>query len=416
MIDPANSLPFHLTCAFAPARQELTEFELEVVGELPRDLCGTYLRNGPNPRSGKSPAWFAGEGMLHGVRLDAGRASWYRNRWIGGAYAPNTSVIRHAGRILTLVETRLPIEVNAALETVGPYDFGGALAASMTAHPRSCPRSGELSFFSYGAERPHLTYYRADATGRVIHRAPIEVPAMTYMHDFAITERYAIFYDLPVLVGDWKSPTPLHWSEDYRARFGVVPHAGGNAEVRWFDVGPCTISHTVNAFEDGDRIVFDAVCARRLMTAHELRRFTLDLRTGRTTEAVLDPRFVDFPRLHPAFVGKPYRYVYTTELSDFARGGFMRTASYQHDVQARTATLHEFGESQMPGECVVAPRPSATEEDNAWLLLFVHDRLGIQATELVILDAARFADPPVARVRLPAHVPFGLHGAWLADS
>jgi carotenoid cleavage dioxygenase-like enzyme len=371
-----NTRPFHLTGAFAPLREERTEVDLEVMGELPRDLCGTYLRNGPNPRSGRSPAWFAGDGMLHGVRLDAGRASWYRNRWIDGAYAPNTNVIRHAGRILALVETRLPIEVDAALETVGAYDFGGALATSMTAHPRLCPQSGELLFFSYGAERPHLTYYRADATGLIIHRAAIQVPAMTYMHDFAITACYVVFYDLPVLVGDWKSPAPLRWSDSYRARFGVVPRAGGNDDVRWFDVRPCTISHIVNAFEDGDSIVLDAICAPRLMTAHELRRFTLDLRTGRTTEAILDPRFVDFPRLHPAFVGLPYRYAYTTELSDFASGGFARTVSHQQDVEARSATVHAFGEDKMPGECLVAPRPGAAGGGDAWVGLVGHDRRG----------------------------------------
>jgi carotenoid cleavage dioxygenase len=33
----------------------------------------------------------------------------------------------------------------------------------------------------------------------------------------------------------------------------------------------------------------------------------------------------------------------------------------------------------------------------------------------VILDAARFAARPVARIRLPQRVPFGFHGAWIGD-
>jgi carotenoid cleavage dioxygenase-like enzyme len=411
----AGALPFHLAGAFAPVREERTDFDLEVIGEIPADLRGTYVRNGPNPRGGHSPAWFAGDGMLHGVRLEGGRARWYRNRWTASVHGPNTNVVRHAGRILALVETRRPVEVTAELEPVGPYDFGGALGSSMTAHPRICPRTGELLFFSYGPSRPHLTYYRADASGRVVHRAAIDLPAMTFMHDFAITERYVVFYVLPVLVGDWRSPSPLLWADDFPARFGVLPRDGGSEDMRWFDVAPCTISHTVNAFEENGAIVFDAVRAPRIMTAHALHRFTFDLATGRADEKMLDPRFLDFPRVHPAVVGARHRYAYTIELCDVERGGrFSRTLAHQHDLETGTAVVSDFGDA-MPGECVVAPRPGSAAEGEAWALLFVHQRDG-SATELAILDAAKFGSPPVARILLPSRVPFGLHAEWLADA
>ncbi len=409
-----ESLPFHLQGVFAPVAGERAELDLEVIGELPADLRGTYVRNGPNPR-GRSHAWFAGEGMLHGVRIEGGRAAWYRNRWIGGSHAPNTSVVRHAGRILALVEVQRPVEVTADLATVGPFDFGGALGESMTAHPKVCPRTGELLFFSYGPARPHVTYYRADAAGRVVQRTPIEVPAMTFMHDFAITERYAVFYVLPVLVEGWRSPAPLRWADDFPARFGLLPRGGEGSDIRWFDVAPCAISHTLNAFEEGDAVVVDAVRAPRIMTPHALHRFTFDLAAGRASERELDPRFLDFPRLHPAAVGARHRFAYAVELGGFTSdGGFTRTGAYQLDFDRGAAVAHDFGAGAMPGECVVAPRPGSSAEDDAWVLLFVH-RLDGSPTELVILDAARFAAPPVARVRLPCRVPFGLHGDWLPD-
>ncbi|HVY47887.1 MAG TPA: carotenoid oxygenase family protein, partial [Minicystis sp.] len=337
----ADALPFHLAGAFAPVPEERTDDDLEVVGELPRELTGALVRVGPNPRSGRTPSWFAGEGMLHAVRLEGGRARGYRSRWIRGAYAPNTNVVRHAGRILALVETRLPVEVTPELETIGPFDFGGAVERSMTAHPKLCPRTGELLFFSYGTTQPHLTYYRADAAGRVVHRAEIDVAAATFMHDFAVTERHVVFYVLPVLVGDFRSPVPLRWADDFPARVGVLPRDGTSRDVRWFDVAPCTVSHTVNAFEDGSRVVFDAVRAPRLMTPHALSRFTFDLATGRAEERVLDPRFLDFPRVHPAVVGARHRLVYTTELGDFtADGGFARTALHQHDLASGASRVH----------------------------------------------------------------------------
>jgi carotenoid cleavage dioxygenase len=408
----APTLPFHLRGAFAPVLEERTDSELEVRGELPRELSGTYVRNGPNPRRG-SPSWFAGEGMLHGVHLEAGRAVWHRNRWIQGAYAPNTHVVAYAGRLLALVESRRAVEVTRELETVGVFDFQGAVARSMTAHPKLCPRSGELLFFSYGATPPLLTYYRADASGRVVHAAELDVPVATFMHDFAVTRNYAVFYVLPVLLGDFRSPVPIRWAEDVPARIAVLPRDGGSADLRWFDVAPCTISHTVNAFGDGETVVLDAVRAPRIMQPHSLHRFRLDLRSGLAAESELCPRFLDFPRVAPGVVGARQRYAYVTELLDFTRdGGFTSTRAHRYDFETHALVTHDFGPDAMPGECVVVPRTEGAAEDDAWALLFVHQRDG-SATKLVVLDARRFDAPPVAEIRLPGRVPFGLHGDWL---
>src|SRR6266699_3870556 len=65
---------------FAPVTDELTEFDLPVEGAIPAELDGWYLRNGPNPRQATAH-WFTGDGMIHGVRIEGGRAAWYRNRW-----------------------------------------------------------------------------------------------------------------------------------------------------------------------------------------------------------------------------------------------------------------------------------------------------------------------------------------------
>lgn len=413
MAASTETLPFHLSGNFAPVLEERTTAHLEVIGALPEELHGTYVRNGPNPKTGTSPAWFAGEGMLHGVRLEAGRARWYRNRWIHAAYAPNTNVVRHAGRILSLVETRIPIEVTADLETVGPFDFGGELA-SMTAHPKACPRTVELLFFSYGREVPHLTFFRANAAGRVVHRAPIRVPAMTYMHDFAITERRAVFFDLPVIVVDWRSPEPVRWDDDYRARLGVVPRDGADADVRWFDIEPCTISHTMNAYDDGDTVVLDVVRASRPRMPTVLHRYELDMRSGRVREHALDSRFVDFPRINPAFEGRLCRHGYAVELGELVGGTPTRATLRKYDLARGASIACDLGPGRVPGECVIVPRAGATADDDAWAVLFVFDEAR-GSSDLVVLDAQRFDSGPVATVRLPWRIPFGIHGAWLPD-
>jgi carotenoid cleavage dioxygenase len=352
--------------------------------------------------------------MLHGFRFEGGRALWYRNRAMRGGALPNTNVIRHAGRILALVETRLPVEVDPELETVGPYDFCGGVTRSMSAHPKTCPTTGELVFISYGREVPYLTVYRADRLGRIVHAAPITIPASTYMHDIGLTESSILFWDLPVIAGDWRTPQALTWSNDHAARLGVMPRDGHDRDVVWFEIEPCSMTHTLNAFDDGDRVLFDVVRGPHFQKAHSLVRYILDRRTKRAQMEVLEPRFVDFPRVHPAFVGKRNRFGYAVELDDWASGGFQKTTSRKYDLETGRCWIHDFAPTAMPGECVLAPRPGAASEDDAWAILFVYDR-GRDASDLVILDAARFDDEPVATIRLPHRVPVGIHGDWLAD-
>ena len=80
VVDP--DVPFWLQGGFAPVYDEATAFDLPVRGRIPDALSGLYVRNGSNPQSGVSPHWFFGDGMLHGVRLEQGRAAWYRNRYV----------------------------------------------------------------------------------------------------------------------------------------------------------------------------------------------------------------------------------------------------------------------------------------------------------------------------------------------
>src|SRR5882724_2928728 len=73
----------YLVGPYAPTHDEVTLTDLEVVGEIPEDLNGVYVRNGPNPQFEPQGRyhWFDGDGMVHAVHFAEGRAS-YRNRWI----------------------------------------------------------------------------------------------------------------------------------------------------------------------------------------------------------------------------------------------------------------------------------------------------------------------------------------------
>jgi carotenoid cleavage dioxygenase-like enzyme len=420
--------PFWLSGHFAPVANEVTAHELPVEGELPRGLDGTYVRNGPNPKDGFSPHWWFGDGMVHGVHLAGGKARWYRNRYVrtarytGTALAPerrfrgggtsNTHVIEHAGRILSMVEAALPMHLDGELSTVGAFDFDGAVDTPMTAHPKRCPSTGELHFFGYQMVRPYLTYYIANAGGRVISKREIEVEGPCYLHDFAITERYALFFDSPArMIRDWGAGMPFEWSDSHQTRIGVVPRAGG--KVRWFDVESGQLCHTANAFERAGTIVLEAIRSARFEAAPPyLHRWELDLESGRTRERQLDDRLVEFPRIDDRRTGRPHRYTYVVEMLDFVDGAPTKSLLRRYDAETGTSLVQELGPGQIPGECVFVPKSAQSPEDDGWLLSLVRDSER-DISELVVLDAGHFGAAPVARVRLPQRVPFGIHGSWV---
>lgn len=429
---------------YTPVPDEIVANDLSVTGTIPPELSGRYLRNGPNPLPGQRiPHGFLGDGMLHGVRLRDGRAEWYRNRWVrtakldgGQRRRPdgtwdlavnnaNTSVIRHADKILALCEAGLPYQVTPELDTVGPVDFHGRLHTAMTAHPKEDPVTGDLLMFGYGTRPPYLTYHRLTAAGELVESREIAVPGSTMMHDFAITEHHVVWLDLPVvfrqdLVG---KTMPYQWDDHYGARIGVMPRTGDGA-VTWFDVDPCYVFHVGNAHEDAaGRITLDAVryapgdfldlwgtiggaadpaTAAARQGGARLHRWTLDPATGTRTESTLDDHSVEFPTVHDGHVGHPNRYLYTVTESEIVK----------HDTNDGTARTHRLDPGRAPGEAVFVPAADGTAEDHGWLLSLVSDHTEA-AADMLLLDAADLT--VTATIHLPRRVPAGFHGSWLPD-
>src|ERR1700744_3669696 len=209
----------------APVAKEVTAHDLRVTGHLPEHLDGRYLRNGPNPAAEVDPAvyhWFSGNGMVHGVSLRDGQAHWYRNRWVRSpsvcatlgepvpgridpragmlSLGANTSVLSHAGRTVALVEGGVAnYELTDELDTVGTCDFDGTLPGGYTAHPHRDPKTGELHAVSYSFARGRTVQYSViDTQGHARRTVDIEVSGTPMMHDFSLTEKYVVIYDLPV--------------------------------------------------------------------------------------------------------------------------------------------------------------------------------------------------------------------------
>lgn len=462
MVDASHP---YLSGSLAPVTEEIDAVDLPVTGEVPEALNGVFLRNGPNPMFTPRGDYhvFDGDGMLHGLWLGEGSARRYRNRWVdtewlevdrrfgqacfGGMadFDPvaeeakkevgpiknvaNTHVIRHAGRILCLWEVGAPHEVSADLETVGPFDFGGRLGSSMTAHPHIDPKTGDMLFFGYGMFPPYLTYYRADAAGTIVERAEIDLPAPVMMHDFAITEHHVAFLDAPAVFDFDRALAggeAFAWEPERGARIGIFARAEGASSIRWFDIEPAYVFHFLNAFEDGDTIHIDGCRQHQLnMGMNEeqqansvlpnLTRWSVDLRSGKVVEERLDDAMADFPRIDERRTGLRNDVGYLTGWSkepDLGVGTFDMVSKIDMRTGAKSSYVH--GPGRTTGETIFAPDPARSAEDAGWLMSFVHDA-ATDRSDVVILDAEDPSAGPVATVHLPQRVPFGFHGSWLAD-
>ena len=443
MADPAPAHPF-LTGNFAPVEGELDANDLAVTGRIPEAIEGVFARIGPNPID-PDPAryhWFLGSGMVHGVWIGGGRAHRYRRRFVrddhvvarlGGPPVPgprrdpdigsgvaNTHVIRHAGRILALVEAgNLPVELDDELETVARTDFEGTLRGSFSAHPKRDPRTGELWAATYTPFAEEIGVVVVGTDGRVRRSFGVPVPGRPMVHDCAITEHFLVLFDLPVTLDPTGgSGLPYRWHPEYGARVGLLPREGSAEEVLWAEVEPCFVFHPMNAFEDeGGRVVVDLVRHPRMFDRElrgpsegspTLERWTVDPRGGPVKEERLDDRGQEFPRIDERRTGRIHRFGYGTAVGE----GLAFGALLKHDLVRGTGEIHHEGPHRAFSEPVFVPAHADAEEDEGFVLATVFDA-GSGRSEVVVLDARNFTDEPLARIHLPDRVPFGFHGSFL---
>jgi len=442
--------PF-LTGVHKPMTEEKTLIDLEVTGAIPAELSGRYLRIGPNPIT-PDPAgyhWFTGDGMVHAVSLEDGRALSYRNRWLrskvvsaalGEAPAPgprhghndtvNTNIVAIAGRTWALVEAgAYPIELSETLEAQAHNAFDDTLEGSFTAHPHRDPLTGEYHAITYQATVPdEVRHVVIAADGKVVREQPIPVTSGPSIHDCAITARYVAILDLPVTFS-MKAMIGGHlfayaWDPKHQARVGLLPRSGTADDVIWCEVDPCYVFHVANAFDRDDGCVVIDVVAYDTMFAESRKgpdatgrfeRWVVDIGTRSVERRIIDASGQEFPRVDERRFGQPYRYAYTIAIEDGTKSFGIGTCLYKHDLQGEIREVHEFGPGRHPGEFIFIPRDAHSLEDDGWLMGLVID-VAHETTDLVIIDARNFAEAPVAGVRIPHRVPPSFHGNWIGKS
>jgi carotenoid cleavage dioxygenase-like enzyme len=208
---------------------------------------------------------------------------------------------------------------------------------------------------------------------------------------------------------------------------GLLSREDSSRGTLWFPVEPCFVFHTLNAYDDGDRVCVD-VCryADRydvsLLTGPgpiTLDRWTIDpVRAKVTLRSLSDRFFQEFPRIDDRIASRQHRYGYTTAFKQLVapvseKGHTSGNILLKHDVKSGAVEEHRF-EHGVAGEGLFVPVSLSAGEDEGYVMAFAHDLDGGN-TDLVILAAQDFAAEPLARIHLPARVPLGLHGSWIAD-
>ncbi len=454
----------YLQGMYKAVAEESTLLNLKVVGEIPKDFCGSYVRNGPNPRTPPQGMhhWFDGDGMMHGVYFENGKAE-YRNRYVrsadfladeaghcavGGVMeranierAPkvykdtaNTDVILHNGQLMGLwYISGNPVRLDPrTLATIGEDNFGGKLPRHVSAHSKTDPLNGEFLFFDYALYEPWMSYGVVDKHNNLSHFKTIELPGPRLPHDMAFTQNYMILHDLPVVFTE-QAIRQKQWSieiADQATRFAVV-RRDGEGSVAWFETDPCYIYHVINAWEEGDDVVMlgckmvpnpnargeEFGPYRAMVEVLALNavpcEWRMNLKSGRCTTRDLDDAINEFPSINLDFAGQKNRYAYIQSIAPTNTLKF--DGIYKYDFQSGKRERYGYEAGVFGSEVAFAPRINATSEDEGYLIAFCINESDL-SSEIRIWNAQAIEDGPLARILLPLTVPAGFHATWADGS
>ncbi|KAG2671628.1 hypothetical protein I3760_13G005500 [Carya illinoinensis] len=487
-----TSLPHHyLSGNFAPVHDETPPAtDLLVKGFLPDCLNGEFVRVGPNPKFSPVAAYHC---MVHGLRIKDGKATYVsryvrtsrlkQEEYFGGSKfmkigdlkglfgllmvniqmlraklkvldvsygtgTGNTALIYHHGKLLALQEADKPYVLKVLedgdLQTLGMLDYDKRLTHSFTAHPKVDPFTGEMFTFGYAVTPPYITYRVISKDGFMHDPVPITVPDPIMMHDFAITENYAIFMDLPLYIRpkEMVKENKLIFTFDAtkKARFGVLPrYAKDELLIKWFELPNCFIFHNANAWEEEDEVVLitcrlenpnldmlsGTIKENPENFGNELYEMRFNMKTGLASQKKLSVSAVDFPRVNESYTGRRQQYVYGTILDNiFVVKGIIKfdlhaepeTGKTKLEVGGNIKGIYDFGPGRFGSEAVFVPRlPGITsEEDDGYLIFFVHDE-NTGKSSVHVLDAKTMSADPIAVVDLPHRVPSGFHAFFVTE-
>lgn len=460
-----------------PGRIEADIHELEVNGEIPVDLNGTFFRIAPEPTFAPKMGddiFINGDGMVGAFRFDNGHVD-FKSRYVHtekfirerqarrslfGAYrnpftdddsvrglsrgTANTNILWHGGKLLALKEDSMPMELDPhTLHTQGVWRGDGRLTGTtVTAHPKIDPLTGEMVFFGYQARgefSDDAVVYTADAQGRVTYEAWFKMPYVALLHDVAVTREHIVFAFMPTTtdMARMQAGGPK-WQWNPQAHgtvVGILPRGGQTSEMRWFEGPPCWLFHYFNAYTEGSKVVVDG-CVSQAQTfpflypdpatydpaeaVPRVTRWTFDLAApGKVFESrTLWPDYCEFPRIDDRYAMSRHRVgfmVASDPQQDFSGGGHFGPAfNTIARVDFATGSIQRFAlDSRSTAQEPVFIPRTSNAPEGDGYLLLLVNRYDTMLNDLLLLDALHIEAGPIATIHLPIRLRNGLHGNWV---
>lgn len=359
----------------------------------------------------------------------------------------NTNVVPHAGQLLAIKEDGPPYAMDpVTLETRRLWDWNGQMTAtSFTAHPKIDPVSGDLYGYSYAAKgeaTDDIAVWRFDRSGKKTWEVWFKSPYPGMIHDCAISEHYIVLPLIPQVMDIErlkKGGIAFQWEASYDQVYIVVPIGGDAKDVRMFRAPNALPGHVINAFDDGGKLYLDLPVALDNVFwffpdkdgrfpppgsfGTEVTRWTFDMndRNSKAVPSVVSRLAAEFPHVDDRYVGRAHRYAfmqatdptkpYNAEKAGPIMGFFFNTFLTM-DMQTGKADTWFAGETSSTQEPVFAPKSASAAEGEGYVMGVVNRR-DQHRSDLVILDAQRMSEGPVATLRIPVRLKYGIHGNWV---
>jgi carotenoid cleavage dioxygenase len=264
------------------------------------------------------------------------------------------------------------------------------------------------------------------------------MPYVCGLHDFAVTQHFIAFFMMPLAFdAEQMARGGIHWSWDgsLPSYFGYMRRGGDGSDLRWIKGPTRGMFHVMGCFDDGKHLYVDMPQAKSNLLAFFPQRdgsaFDPMASLSYQTRVSVDtskrnprdykaeqmyPHTGGLPRQDDRYNTMPYRYGFLPCPDPDAGDPLHASNCYaRFDHQTRQVRLYKGTSGTSLAEACFAPR-SATSGEGVGYLMGVatrHDRGG--ANELVILDAERPDNGPVATVHLPVPIVGQVHGWWVPE-